>query len=153
MCTAVLISWEPALPPPLHPPHLGSYTRALVVSRNRRHLFVTPCLSLRLFSLCVTGVSFAFLSRNGGGGGKGGKLFDSLSSGHSQHVPADHWGVGPGRSPQVLLLLGNKQAISLRRKLTVICLRRRLPVLLPVRAESLLVRQRQHSMRTSGSEN
>jgi hypothetical protein len=29
-------------PPP--PPHLGSYTRALLVSQDRRHLFVTPCL-------------------------------------------------------------------------------------------------------------
>ncbi len=27
-------------PPP--PPHLGSYTRALLVSQDRRHLFVTP---------------------------------------------------------------------------------------------------------------
>ncbi len=25
------------------PPHLGSYTRALLLSQNRRHLFVTPC--------------------------------------------------------------------------------------------------------------
>ncbi len=25
------------------PPHLGSYTRALLVSQDRRHLFVTPC--------------------------------------------------------------------------------------------------------------
>ncbi len=25
------------------PPHLGSYTGALLVSENRRHLFVTPC--------------------------------------------------------------------------------------------------------------
>jgi hypothetical protein len=24
------------------PPHLGSYTRALLVSQDRRHLFVTP---------------------------------------------------------------------------------------------------------------
>ncbi len=29
------------LPPPF--PHLGSYTRALLVSQDRRHLFVTPC--------------------------------------------------------------------------------------------------------------
>jgi hypothetical protein len=27
----------------LLPPHLGSYTRALLVSQDRRHLFVTPC--------------------------------------------------------------------------------------------------------------
>ncbi len=25
------------------PPHLGSYTRALLVSQDRRHFFVTPC--------------------------------------------------------------------------------------------------------------
>jgi hypothetical protein len=30
----------PQLPP--LPPHLGSYTRALLVSKDRRHLFVTP---------------------------------------------------------------------------------------------------------------
>ncbi len=29
-------------PPPPHPPHLGSFTRALLVSQDRRHLFVTP---------------------------------------------------------------------------------------------------------------
>ncbi len=28
------------------PPHLGSYTRALLVSQDRRHLFVTPCCSV-----------------------------------------------------------------------------------------------------------
>jgi hypothetical protein len=38
MCTAVLIVREPATPPP----HLGPYTRALLVSQDRRHLFVTP---------------------------------------------------------------------------------------------------------------
>ncbi len=32
----VLFGWDPA------PPHLGSYTRALLVSQDRRHLFVTP---------------------------------------------------------------------------------------------------------------
>jgi hypothetical protein len=26
------------------PPHLGSYARALLVSQDRRHLFITPCL-------------------------------------------------------------------------------------------------------------
>jgi hypothetical protein len=30
----------PQLPPP---PHLGSNTRALLVSQDRRHLFITPC--------------------------------------------------------------------------------------------------------------
>ncbi len=42
LCTAVLIGWDPATPP--FPPHLGSYTRALLVSQKRPHLFVTPCL-------------------------------------------------------------------------------------------------------------
>jgi hypothetical protein len=32
---------QPA-PPPI-PPHLGSYTRALLFSQDRRHLVVTPC--------------------------------------------------------------------------------------------------------------
>ncbi len=40
MCTVVLIGWDPATTPP--PPHLGSYTSALFVSQDRRHLFVTP---------------------------------------------------------------------------------------------------------------
>jgi len=40
MCTAVLIGWDPATPP--FPPHCDSYTRALLVSKDRRHLFVTP---------------------------------------------------------------------------------------------------------------
>jgi hypothetical protein len=38
LCTA-----ETTLPPPL-PPHLDSYTMALLVSQDRRHLFVTPCI-------------------------------------------------------------------------------------------------------------
>jgi hypothetical protein len=41
MCTAVLIGWDPTF----HnspPPHLGSCTMALLVSQDRRHLFVTP---------------------------------------------------------------------------------------------------------------
>jgi hypothetical protein len=38
---AVLIGRGPATP--LHPPHLVSYTRVLLVSQDRRDLFVTPC--------------------------------------------------------------------------------------------------------------
>ncbi len=41
LCTAVLFGSDPATPP--LPPHLGSYTRALLVSQDRRHLFLTPC--------------------------------------------------------------------------------------------------------------
>jgi hypothetical protein len=32
----------PQPPPPPNTPHLDSYTRALLVSKDRRHLFVTP---------------------------------------------------------------------------------------------------------------
>ncbi len=41
LCTAVLIGWDPPTPLPL-PRILCSYTRALLVSRGRQHLFVTP---------------------------------------------------------------------------------------------------------------
>ncbi len=44
LCTAVLIGWYPPTPP--LPPHFGSYTRALLVSQERRHLLVTPGLTL-----------------------------------------------------------------------------------------------------------
>jgi hypothetical protein len=37
-CTAVLIGRDPATPPP----YLGSYAMELLVSQDRRHLFVTP---------------------------------------------------------------------------------------------------------------
>ncbi len=47
LCTAVLIGWDPATPP--FPPHLGSYTRALLVNQDRRHLFVTYCLKLIIY--------------------------------------------------------------------------------------------------------
>ncbi len=42
-CTAVtvLIGWDPTTPS--LSPRLGSYTRALLVSQDRRQLFVTPC--------------------------------------------------------------------------------------------------------------
>jgi hypothetical protein len=40
LCTAVLAETPHSPPPPL-PPHLGSYTRALLVRHDRRHLFVT----------------------------------------------------------------------------------------------------------------
>jgi hypothetical protein len=36
---AALIGGDPANPPPSLPPHLGSYTRALLVSQDRRNLF------------------------------------------------------------------------------------------------------------------
>ncbi len=50
LCTAVRIGWDPAIPPP-PPRHLGSYTRAPLVSQDRRHLFVNPwCNSFRAHS-------------------------------------------------------------------------------------------------------
>ncbi len=42
LCKAVLIGWDPATSP--IPPHLGSHTRALLVSQDRRHLFATTWL-------------------------------------------------------------------------------------------------------------
>ncbi len=42
LCTAVLSGWDPATPPPPpSPPHLGLYTRVLLVIQDGRHLFVT----------------------------------------------------------------------------------------------------------------
>ncbi len=34
-------SWDPPTPPPPIPPHMGSFTRAILVYQDRRHLFVT----------------------------------------------------------------------------------------------------------------
>ncbi len=42
MCSAVLISRDSANGGPPPPPHLGSYNRALLVSQDKRNLFVTP---------------------------------------------------------------------------------------------------------------
>ncbi len=39
---------------PTFPQHLGSYTRALLVSQDRRHLFVTPCVCIPLPSTALT---------------------------------------------------------------------------------------------------
>jgi hypothetical protein len=46
MCTAYSLA-ETQQPPPL-PPHCGSYTRALLVSQDRRQLLVTRCISANL---------------------------------------------------------------------------------------------------------
>jgi hypothetical protein len=45
LCIAVLMAENP--PTPTLPP-LGSYTRALLVSQDRRHLFVTPWIEENL---------------------------------------------------------------------------------------------------------
>jgi hypothetical protein len=44
MCTAVRYSLAeaPQTPPPIPPTLMGTYTRALLFSQERRHLFVTP---------------------------------------------------------------------------------------------------------------
>ncbi len=55
LCTPVLIGWDPATPPPPPiPPHLGSYTRAQLVGQDRRHLFVTACFQVYVWSVHVT---------------------------------------------------------------------------------------------------
>ncbi len=41
LCTAVLNGYDPATPPLAA--HLGSYTRTLLVSQDRRHLFAPWC--------------------------------------------------------------------------------------------------------------
>jgi hypothetical protein len=57
ICTHWLRPCNP--PPPPHPLHLSSYTRVLLVSQDRRHLFVTPWypsylpVTSETFSLCV----------------------------------------------------------------------------------------------------
>jgi hypothetical protein len=59
MCTAVYsLAETPQPPPPTLPPHLGSYTRALLVSPDRRLLFVTTERDARA------------VSEGGGGGGQ-----------------------------------------------------------------------------------
>jgi hypothetical protein len=42
-CMLHSLAKTPQSPPPPHPPHLGSYTRTLLVSQDRRHIYVTPC--------------------------------------------------------------------------------------------------------------
>jgi hypothetical protein len=75
MCTAVLIGWDTATRPFLHIWSLDSCTRALLVSKDRRHLFVNPvavrsqqptffltpcnshfCLREELFLTCALGI-------------------------------------------------------------------------------------------------
>ncbi len=65
MCTAVFIGWDP-----LFPQHLGSYTRALLISQDRRHLtplvctiYLSACLVFylkngRATDPCITGTSY-----------------------------------------------------------------------------------------------
>jgi hypothetical protein len=58
LCTAVLSGWDPATLPLA--PHLGSYTRALFVSQDRRHLFVTPWLVSNESDYCAKSEAVAF---------------------------------------------------------------------------------------------
>jgi hypothetical protein len=62
MCTAVPIGWDLVTPPPPLPPPLGSYSRALLVSHDRRHFFVTPYSSLKVQPNYSTTKSFSFAS-------------------------------------------------------------------------------------------
>ncbi len=57
----------------LLPPHLGSYTRELLVSQDRRHIFVIPWF-LRIRNLCRKEESEQAIKRSGGEGGEGVKL-------------------------------------------------------------------------------
>jgi hypothetical protein len=47
----------PPGPPPHISPHLGSYMRALLVSQDRRHLFVTPALGVAVGGSCLLLIS------------------------------------------------------------------------------------------------
>ncbi len=48
-CAQLYICLRPRNPSPPLPPHLGSYSRALLVSLDRRHLFVPPLVSTKKF--------------------------------------------------------------------------------------------------------
>ncbi len=54
--TAVQIGWDPATATSPIPPHWDSYTRAFLVSKDRRHLFVTLCR--RRYPTFSCGLSF-----------------------------------------------------------------------------------------------
>ncbi len=53
----------PHNPPPPPPRHLGSYTRALLVSQDRRHLSVTPGSHV-YFILCSSSVIYVIASHS-----------------------------------------------------------------------------------------
>jgi hypothetical protein len=76
-----IIVWDPATPPP---PHLGSYTKALLVSQDRRHLFVTP-LS---WSLSVK--SLPHLPRPDWGG-EGGSVLTSWQASQAEWRVEGRW--------------------------------------------------------------
>ncbi len=59
---AQLFHWlRPLNNPPPSPPHLGSYTRALLVRQDRRHLFVTPWLCPYYCTLWQRGIGQSHL--------------------------------------------------------------------------------------------
>jgi hypothetical protein len=102
----------PQLPPPL-PPHLGSYTRAPLVSQDRRNLFVTPLplpstyhvpvfssitlvsiahsLSLLFHSFLLFSVLFPFPSSVGVGGGGGGIGYQGrpVANHNNHYIPSN----------------------------------------------------------------
>ncbi len=52
LCAQLYSLAEIQQPPPHFPPHLGLYTRGLLVSQDSRHLFVTPIISVQeIFNL------------------------------------------------------------------------------------------------------
>ncbi len=66
--------WPRLHPPPISP-HLGSYTRALLVSQDKRHLFVTPWIErlrnpliVRLWSVDIYSTVHPEISLRGVGG-------------------------------------------------------------------------------------
>jgi hypothetical protein len=62
LCTAVLIGWDPATPPS---PAFG-LMRVLLVSQDKRHLFVTPCKCgiVGIASQAATILKIWFFSQN-----------------------------------------------------------------------------------------
>jgi hypothetical protein len=52
---------RPRNPLPPSPPHLDSYTRALLVSQDRQHLFMTPCRNTLKLGPLDQFVQYAFI--------------------------------------------------------------------------------------------
>ncbi len=98
--TTVLIGWDPATPPP---PHLGSYTRTLLllVCQDRRHLFVTLWLiniqSQMMVIFKRTAYSLSKIENN--------ILPDSASAVHSNKLHSKLYFKGLGHSRDKIQIL------------------------------------------------